>query len=92
MILDYFEGAFYLNLDKRTERKEAFEMRSSQIGLKAERFSATQLGEGDVPNPLQNKDWHIKISCTYSHFEMIKEESKENIKSEEQEQLASKDI
>jgi hypothetical protein len=26
MILDYFEGAFYLNLDKRTERKEAFEI------------------------------------------------------------------
>jgi hypothetical protein len=80
MILDYFEGAFYLNLDKRTERKEAFEMRSSQIGLKAERFSATQLGEGDVPNPLQNKDWHIKISCTYSHFEMIKEAKKRGLK------------
>jgi len=73
MILDYFEGAFYLNLDKRTERKEAFEKRSSEIGIQAERFSATQLGEGDVPNPLRNKDWHIKISCTYSHFEMIKE-------------------
>ena len=73
MILDYFEGAFYLNLDKRTERKEAFEKRSAEIGIQAERFPATQLSEGDVPNPLNNKDWHIKISCTYSHFEMIKE-------------------
>lgn len=73
MILDYFEGAFYLNLDKRIERKEAFEKRSAEIGIQAERFPATQLSEGDVPNPLNNKDWHIKISCTYSHFEMIKE-------------------
>jgi|694.fasta_scaffold05000_30 hypothetical protein len=73
MILDYFDGAFYLNLDKRIERREAFERRSAEIGIKAERFSATQLNEGDVPNPLKNKDWHIKISCTYSHFEMIKE-------------------
>lgn len=73
MILDYFDGAFYLNLDKRTERKEAFEKRSAEIGIQAERFPATQLSEGDVPNPLNNKDWHIKISCTYSHFEMIKE-------------------
>lgn len=73
MILDYFDGAFYLNLDKRIERKEAFEKRSAEIGIQAERFPATQLSEGDVPNPLNNKDWHIKISCTYSHFEMIKE-------------------
>jgi GR25 family glycosyltransferase involved in LPS biosynthesis len=80
MVLDFFEGAFYLNLDNRTERKEAFEMRSSEIGLKVERFSATQLGEQDVPNPLQNQDWHIKISCTYSHFEMIKEAKKRGLK------------
>jgi len=73
MIFDYFDGGFYLNLDKRTERREAFEMRSKEAGFEVERFSAIQLNEGDVPNPHNGRDWHIKISCTYSHFEMIKE-------------------
>jgi GR25 family glycosyltransferase involved in LPS biosynthesis len=73
MIFDYFDGGFYLNLDKRTERREAFERRSKEAGFEVERFSAIQLKEGDVPNPFNGVDWHIKISCTYSHFEMIKE-------------------
>lgn len=73
MILDYFDGAFYLNLDKRTERREAFEKRIKEIGIEVERFPAIQLKEEDVPNPFNGIGWHIKISCTYSHFEMIKE-------------------
>ena len=73
MIFDYFDGGFYLNLDKRTERKRAFQKRSKEAGFQVERFSAIQLKEKDVPNPLNGKNWHIKISCTYSHFEMIKE-------------------
>ena len=73
MIFDYFDGGFYLNLDKRTERREVFEMRSKEAGFEVERFSAIQLNEDDVPNPHNGRDWHIKISCTYSHFEMIKE-------------------
>lgn len=73
MIFDYFDGGFYLNLDKRTERREAFEKRSKEAGFEVERFPAIQLKEEDVPNPHNGRDWHIKISCTYSHFEMIKE-------------------
>ena len=73
MIFDYFDGGFYLNLDKRTERREAFEKRSKEAGFEVERFPAIQLNEEDVPNPFNGRDWHIKISCTYSHFEMIKE-------------------
>ena len=76
MILDYFDGAFYLNLDNRTERKEAFEKRIKEVGIEVERFSAIQLKEEDVPNHFNNSGWHIKISCTYSHFEMIKEAKK----------------
>ena len=45
MIFDYFDGGFYLNLDKRTERKEAFESRSKEAGFEVERFSAIQLKE-----------------------------------------------
>jgi hypothetical protein len=30
MIFDYFDGGFYLNLDKRTERRDAFEKRSKE--------------------------------------------------------------
>jgi hypothetical protein len=73
MIFDYFDGGFYLNLDKRTERRKAFEKRSKEAGFEVERFSAIQLKEEDVPNPFNGRDWYIKISCTYSHFEMIKE-------------------
>jgi hypothetical protein len=73
MIFDYFDGAFYLNLDKRTERREAFERRSKEAGFEVERFPAIQLKEGDVPNPFNGRNWHMKISCTYSHFEMIRE-------------------
>lgn len=73
MIFDYFDGGFYLNLDKRTERREAFERRSKEAGFEVERFPAIQLKKEDVPNPFNGTDWHIKISCTYSHFEMIKE-------------------
>lgn len=73
MIFDYFDGGFYLNLDKRTERREAFQRRSKEAGFEVERFSAIQLKEEDVPNPFNGRDWHIKISCTYSHFEMIRE-------------------
>jgi GR25 family glycosyltransferase involved in LPS biosynthesis len=73
MIFDYFDGGFYLNLDKRTERRDTFEKRSKEAGFEVERFSAIQLNEEDVPNPHNGVNWHIKISCTYSHFEMIKE-------------------
>jgi len=73
MIFDYFDGGFYLNLDKRTERREAFERRSKEAGFEVERFSAFELKEKDVPNPFNGSDWYKKISCTYSHFEMIKE-------------------
>ena len=73
MIFDYFDGGFYLNLDKRTERREAFERRSKEAGFEVERFAAIQLKEEDVPNPFNGLDWHVKISCTYSHFEMVRE-------------------
>jgi hypothetical protein len=76
MIFDYFDGAFYLNLDKRPERKEAFERRIKEIGIEVERFSALELKEEDVANPFNENDWHIKLSCTHSHFEMIKEAKK----------------
>ena len=76
MIFDYFDGAFYLNLDKRTERRESFERRIKEIGIEVERFPAIQLKEEDVPNPFNGIGWHIKISCTYSHFQMIKEAKK----------------
>ena len=73
MIFNYFDGGFYLNLDKRTERRESFEQRSKEAGFEVERFPAIELKEEDVPNPHNGRNWHIKISCTYSHFEMIKE-------------------
>lgn len=71
-ILDYFDGGFYLNLDRRTDRRENFERRSSEQGLVLERFSAVERTQ-PIPNPNNDPIWHIKVACTESHFEMIRE-------------------
>jgi len=71
MIYDYFDGGFYINLDSRIDRKESFEKQIKNIGISIERFPAKILTEDDVaPN---GKDWHIKLSPTYSHFSAISE-------------------
>lgn len=73
MIFDYFDGAFYLNLDSRTDRREQFEMRTKHFGFGIERFPAFQFNKEDVNCAWGDDRWYIKISCTQSHINMVRE-------------------
>lgn len=64
-VLNYFDGAFYINLDKRTERRESFETRTKNFGFLIERFSGIKLDDVDP-----------RYCCTLSHIEVIKEAKK----------------
>lgn len=70
-VLDYFDGGFYLNLDSRPDRRLTFEARSNEQSLTLERFSAIEK-VGPIPNPNNDPNWHFKVSCTDSHFSMIR--------------------
>jgi GR25 family glycosyltransferase involved in LPS biosynthesis len=66
-ILDFFDGAFYINLEKRPDRREAFEERSKKCGINVERFPAISI-DGES----------TKHCGTYSHIEVVKEAKKRN--------------
>jgi GR25 family glycosyltransferase involved in LPS biosynthesis len=72
MYFNYIEAAYYINLNKRRDRKRNFELNTNKFGLFIERFSAVELGPDDVVRNPQDNNWHIKISCTKSHFDIIK--------------------
>jgi len=51
---------FYINLDRRTDRRAEFETECSRMGISAERFSAIEQNPGDV-------------GCLRSHIAVLKE-------------------
>ena len=53
-------GAFYINLDHRTDRRQEFEGEIERMGLSCERFSAIKHSSGT-------------IGCGYSHLAILKE-------------------
>ena len=72
MYFNYIESAYYINLNKRRDRKRNFELNTNKFGLFIERFPAVQLDRNEVtPNP-HDENWHIKVSCTKSHFDIIR--------------------
>lgn len=79
--LDFFEEVYYINLERRTDRKELFEKRSKEVGIDAVRFLAI---EPDPNDPLilnstdPRKRW--KLGCTLSHQEIIRTATKNNFK------------
>ena len=72
MILNYIEKAYYINLDYRTERKEGFEKRISELGIEVERYEGVKFNKDELNNPFNDKDWHKKMGCAYSHLNIIK--------------------
>jgi GR25 family glycosyltransferase involved in LPS biosynthesis len=54
-----FGGVFYINLDKRADRRVEFEAEMAKVGLNAERFSAIEMRPGIV-------------GCGYSHLAVLK--------------------
>ena len=53
-------GAFYINLDHRTDRRSEFEGEMKRLGLSCERFGATKRRPGI-------------LGCGYSHLAVLKE-------------------
>jgi GR25 family glycosyltransferase involved in LPS biosynthesis len=81
--LDFFEGVYYINLAKRTDRKDLFEKRAAELGINATRFEAI------VPQPEYVKmlyEGHEditraqKIGCTLSHQGVILEAREKGLK------------
>ena len=64
--------AYYINLDYRTERKEGFEKRISELGIEVERYEGVKFNKDELNNPFNDKDWHKKMGCAYSHLNIIK--------------------
>jgi glycosyl transferase family 25 len=75
MYLDYFEKAFYINLDNRIDRKVLFENRIFKLGLSIPRYSAILLDKNYIEsdeNFKKDSRRHFKLACTLSHFEIIR--------------------
>jgi GR25 family glycosyltransferase involved in LPS biosynthesis len=72
MILNYIEKAYYINLDHRTDRKELFEKRASELNIPVERFPAIIINPEDITNPHGDPRWHNKVSNYYTHLAVIK--------------------
>ena len=58
------KNAYYINLEKRTDRKQYVENELNKMGIKAERFNAIKLSHG-------------ALGCSMSHLKCI-ENAKEN--------------
>ena len=70
--LDYFEGSFYINLDRRTDRKVSFGEKSNAAGLDIPRFKAIELPPDEAYKRQDDPEWYKKESCTASHQECIR--------------------
>lgn len=76
MYFDYFSSAVYINLDRRTDRRDSFESQISNFGLSIPRFSAISPNEGDpaLTDELKKDTFcRFKIGCTLSHMAVIKQ-------------------
>lgn len=70
--LGYFDGAFFINLERRIDRRESFEQKSQEAGLSIPRFNAISLSPEDITPHPHDPEWHKKVSCTASHQECIR--------------------
>jgi hypothetical protein len=71
-IYDYIDGALYINLNYRVDRKERVEQRCAELQIPVERFDAIQLSLATIDNPYNDPAWHKKMGCTESHFACIR--------------------
>lgn len=55
-VLDFFDAAYYINLDKRTDRKEKMEKQLSKLNINAKRFPGIEVTINDIP-PSTIKDF-----------------------------------
>lgn len=80
-IYDFFDGSYYINLNKRTDRKKRFEKRIKEVGIKSIRYPAIQPNIEDcahVPfwNNLQTYEQKRlkanEVGCALSHVQIVK--------------------
>lgn len=69
--LEYFDGALYINLDNRIDRRDSFEIKSQEKELFIPRLSAVTLLPEQVTTNPSDPTWYKKISCTVSHQKCI---------------------
>lgn len=70
---DYFDGAFYINLESRIDRRDSFEEKSTCAGLSIPRFNAISFGPDDVVKQPHDPNWHKKVSSAVSHVTCIQQ-------------------
>jgi glycosyl transferase family 25 len=58
--MEYIDKIFYINLDKRTDRKQEIEEELTRMGLNAERYPAIHTPQSGI------------VGCGYSHLNVLK--------------------
>jgi GR25 family glycosyltransferase involved in LPS biosynthesis len=69
---NYFDGALYINLESRLDRRESFEAKAFEAGLIIPRFNAIAFNPDEVAKNPNDPNWHKKVSSAASHQECIK--------------------
>jgi GR25 family glycosyltransferase involved in LPS biosynthesis len=54
-VLNYFDDAYYINLDRRTDRRDHMESKLSSLDIKAKRFPAITVDPEDIPEALKKE-------------------------------------
>jgi radical SAM superfamily enzyme YgiQ (UPF0313 family) len=78
-IFDYFDAAYYINLNRRKDRRDSFEKQCSQVNLPVERFEAIEVTIEEVDKDARRVKFYgkdneraLKYSCALSHYEIIR--------------------
>lgn len=80
--LDFIDDCYYINLDYRSDRRELFEQRAINVGIKAIRFSAIQPNDEDcplLPSSIGETRRKFKVGCSLSHQGVIKLAKERNL-------------
>lgn len=75
-VLGYFDKAYYINLNKRVDRKESFEAKIKELNLEVERFEAIEV------EPIHNSEdkyRHFKEGCIRSHQAIVRLAKEQNL-------------
>lgn len=78
-IFDYIDAAYYINLDYRIDRKEAFKKQIDKLGIPVTRFNAVQFKKDELENPFNSGVWHKIMGCALSHQSIIKQAKELNL-------------
>jgi GR25 family glycosyltransferase involved in LPS biosynthesis len=71
MILDYIDAAYYINIESRTDKRDAIEKQFSTMGIPVNRFNAIVLGDSKLDK---------EQGCAKSHQAVLKEAKDKGLK------------